>query len=189
MVFEEVPFGLAGKIYRGQTPLNLDVSSQAERYTDLLKQQRIGHVFLLLSAAEAVKRCKIPDLPAFYRSRGLIVHESALPDRQAASPEQLTALVNQIIAAATGRGDASAVSKDSSSAEALTSSSANVLVHCGAGFGRTGMVLACVARTVFPELDAEAAIKLLNWQLDSDAQKEAVAQFVPPKLTTLSQGE
>jgi protein-tyrosine phosphatase len=130
----ELPFGLPGCIYRGRMPFS--AKDPVNEIFPRMQQLGISVVVVLAEREECLTRSG-RDLPAFYAQHGLEVIHLPIPDFSI--PEQ-TAL-SQAVEAALQRAYAGK----------------HILVHCYAGYGRTGMFLACLARRVF-QMTAEAAI-------------------------------
>jgi predicted protein tyrosine phosphatase len=108
---------------------------------DLRTLRRAHGASVLVSLIEPAERelLSIPDLLDRARAHGLGVRALPIRDRSVPLPvqrEELAALVRDIIAAL-GAGD-------------------TVVIHCRGGLGRSGLVAACVLRTL--GLDATAAI-------------------------------
>ncbi|MFZ6031327.1 MAG: protein-tyrosine phosphatase family protein [Chloroflexota bacterium] len=130
----ELPYSLPGRIYRGRMPFSAkDPDGQIfSRFQAL----GVSSVVLLAGREECLARSG-RDLPTFYAEHGLdVIHlpiaDFSVPDRDALS---------RAVDAALQRAWAGE----------------HIAVHCFAGYGRTGMFLACLARRVF-NMTAEAAI-------------------------------
>lgn len=130
----ELPFGLPGRIYRGRMPFSAK-DPQGKIFTQF-QELGISVIVLLAGQAECLARSG-RDLPAFYAEHGLdVIH---LPIADFSVPD-LDAL-------------AQAVDRTLQYAQA----GKHIAVHCFAGYGRTGMFLACLARRVF-QMTTQAAI-------------------------------
>jgi protein-tyrosine phosphatase len=121
----ELPFGLPGRIYRSPMPFRAG-DGQGEVFRQYMEKQ-VSVVVVLVDDAECLARSGRL-LRLFYNSNGLEVIHLPIPDFDVPSQEALSAAVK--------------------AAQARASSGKNLAVHCYAGYGRTGMFLACMARRV-----------------------------------------
>jgi protein-tyrosine phosphatase len=131
----ELPLGLPGRVFRSPMPFRAG-DTQGEVFRQYLEQQ-ISVVVVLVDDAECLARSG-RNLRQFYESNGLEVIHLPIPDFAVPTREALTAVVE--------------------AAQARASAGKNVAVHCNAGYGRTGMFLACMARRVLG-LTANEAIE------------------------------
>jgi protein-tyrosine phosphatase len=157
MLLTEFPFSLPGRIFRSQMPF---------RYTDPdgeifreYQRQGVSVVVMLVSDEEAQNRTGL-DLRAFYQAHGMQVIHLPIVDFGATSPQAVSQAVDAAL-------DCAQAGK-------------NVAVHCYAGYGRTGMFLACLARRVFA-MTPEAAIlwvrSYVPTSIEVPEQIEVVRQF------------
>jgi protein-tyrosine phosphatase len=150
----ELPYRYPGKIYRSPMPFSrYDQSGVWDAY----QKQEIELIVLLTEPQEYLVHAG-RDLPAFYRSHGIQTVHIPVPDfgipqdRQAW--DQGLAEVKQ--AAQEGK---------------------NVAVHCLAGRGRTGIFLACLAKTAL-DLEGREAIKWVRRSLPGAMENSFQEQFV-----------
>jgi predicted protein tyrosine phosphatase len=123
MVLTELPFGLTGRIFRSPMPFSpYDPSGQA-----LATYQRHAiSLIVILAETEECLHMTGQDLPALYRRVGFQVLHLPIPDGGVPSREALTQLVSAVIQHAQSGG--------------------HIVIHCYAGIGRTGLVLAAMAK-------------------------------------------
>jgi protein-tyrosine phosphatase len=123
MALTELPLDLPGRLYR--CPMPFGEFDRAGRLLDLFKLNDVSLVVVLAVHEEylAVAGC---DLIEVYRREGLDVLHRPMLDFTAGDGEPVHPSVRRVLAALrAGR---------------------NVVVHCRAGRGRTGMFAACLAR-------------------------------------------
>jgi protein-tyrosine phosphatase len=130
----ELPFGLPGRIFRSPMPFRAG-DSQGEVFYQYL-EQRVTVVVVLVDDDECLARTG-RDLRQFYKSNGLEVIHLPIPDFAVPTQQALHAAIETTL-------DRACAGK-------------NIAVHCYAGYGRTGMYLACMARRVL-EMSAKEAI-------------------------------
>jgi protein-tyrosine phosphatase len=141
----ELPFGLPGRVFRSPMPFRAG-DTQGEVFRQYMEQQ-VSVVVVLVDDAECLARSSRP-LRQFYESNGLEVIHLPIPDFDVPTQEALAAAVE--------------------AAQACASAGKNVAVHCYAGYGRTGMFLACMARRVL----GMSAYEAIEW----------VRSFVPTAI-------
>jgi protein-tyrosine phosphatase len=155
----KLPFLLPGSIFRSPMPFSqFDRSSVWTKF----QEEKIDLVVILVEQQEYLVFAG-KDLPALYRSQGLDVQHIAVPDF--GIPEDLESWKNGLETAAMAAGDGK-----------------NVVVHCLAGIGRTGIFLACLAKQVL-NMEGEEAI---NWvrksvpgAMENSRQEDFVIHFQP----------
>jgi protein-tyrosine phosphatase len=154
----ELPFSFPGKIFRSPMPFSLYGHDQV--WQSFL-EQKVDVVIVLAERQEFLVYAR-RDLLEFYRSQGLEVLHTPVPDF--GIPEDLH-LWKEMVAAAAEAGNAGK----------------NVVVHCLAGIGRTGTFLACLAKQCLG-LDGQGAI---NWvretipgALENYEQEQFVINFI-----------
>jgi protein-tyrosine phosphatase len=132
----ELPFGLPGHVFRSPMPFRAG-DSQGEVFRQFLEQQ-ISVVVVLVEDAECLARSG-RNLRKFYESSGMEVIHLPIPDFDVPTQEALSTAVT--------------------AAQASVSAGKNLAVHCYAGYGRTGMFLACMARRVL----GMSAYEAIDW--------------------------
>ncbi len=141
----ELPFGLPGKIYRSPMPFR-----PGDEYGELLNQfQQAGIqvVVVLLPRQEYLQKSG-RDLIQIYHQAGMQTVEMPVQDFTVPEPLLLDKAIEET--------------------SSLARSGKNIVVHCYAGFGRTGTFMACMAERLLNKSSKEA----IEW----------VRQFVPPAL-------
>jgi protein-tyrosine phosphatase len=149
-----LPFGFTGEIYRSPMPMG-----PYDPRHELLKLYQMVDLDLvvMLSADGEDQRLSGHDLASLYRQNGMEVLCLPIVDFQTPDRSALTGVLEQIQSAA--------------------SQGQNVVVHCSAGLGRTGMLLACLAKQTLG-LDGEAAIQWVRQYIPGAVETEAQNQFV-----------
>jgi hypothetical protein len=134
MFLTEIPFGLAGRIFRSPMPFSpYDPWGNA---LAIFRQREISLIVLLAERDECYAMTG-QDLPALYQQTGFRVLHLPIPDGGVPSRDELAALVT-------------AISQHAQAGQ-------HAVIHCYAGIGRTGLVLAAMAKRLFG-LSGEAAI-------------------------------
>jgi len=147
----EIPLGLPGKIYR--SPMPFSPYDPLGQVWTLYWQYGIKTVVVLAERQEYLVNAR-RDLPKFYRAEGLNSIHFPIPDFQA--PADAAALDEVIVN----------LIKQLQNQE-------RIAVHCMAGIGRTGTLLACIAKRHLT-LDGLEAV---DW----------VRQFIPEALENKEQ--
>ena len=126
----------------------------------------------MLSTEEEGKRCTGKNLGQVYAEKGFQVIHLPIKDFSIPKMEDLQKVVQQIQEVAK-KGD-------------------NVLVHCFSGKGRTGLVLACLAKEVLNLTGSES----INWlrkyipgAVETPEQIKLVDRFILPKEPPVSDSE
>ena len=147
----ELPFGLPGRIYRSPLPFS-PYFDPDWTLLDKFIAAGVDVVMMLTPWMESYELAGF-DMRKLYREQGVQVIEVPVIDFAIPERDALQMSIAQVLAAAQNRE--------------------NIVIHCHAGRGRTGMVLACLARVVFG-FDGKDAIR---W----------VRQFIPSAVETRQQ--
>ena len=150
MEFTEIPFNLAGSVYRSAMPYG-EFDPRGEVFQAYL-DHAVSSVVVLVQDENIVEESG-RDLLQWYAQKGWrVLH---LPIRDYGTPDlvELKEVVDEILRRAT--------------------SGENVAIHCLKGVGRTGMVLACMAKRVFNLQGVQA----IEW----------VRDYVPGAVETAAQ--
>ena len=154
----ELPFGLPGRIFRSPMPF----SSLYDPHGNLLEAYENASVklVLVLVESEEIRHCARRDLLESYRQQGIGVFHAPITDLMAPEAQVMEAALEEILR--------------------QSQVGMNVAVHCHAGIGRTGMVMACLAKRV-KGMDADEAIdwvkRFIPGAIETSAQKEFVKKF------------
>lgn len=154
----ELPFSLPGRIFRSPMPFGrYDAAGQV---VELYRQNGVQAVLALPEAAEILEKTG-RDLLQEYADQGLAVYHCPIRDFSVPSLAELESAVAAALAEARAGH--------------------NVAIHCNAGIGRTGLVLACLARRVFG-WEAEQAIdwvrRYIPGAVETGEQRQLVEKFV-----------
>jgi protein-tyrosine phosphatase len=154
-VITEIPIHLPGKIYRSVMPFSsYDLQGKTwSKYQDL----RLNLVVILTEHHEYLVHAG-KDLPAYYRKRGLLVKHHPIQDYAIPGDEvKFEALISEVIQ--------------------KLNEGTNVVVHCMAGLGRSGIFLACLAKMHFGWSGRES-IKWLREHIPHAIENEKQVNFV-----------
>jgi protein-tyrosine phosphatase len=134
----EIPFGLDGKVYRSPMPFGA-YDPEGDMLVEFQREEIQG-IVLLVSVEECQARAGF-DLYQYYIDEGFDVMHLPMQDYDIPENGYLEDAVKQALAYAdTGK---------------------SLAVHCFAGIGRTGLLLACMAKRHFC-MDGEEAIRWLR---------------------------
>ena len=150
MSLTELPFGLPGRIFRSPMPFG-PYDRHGEVYDQFCEEQ-IAVIVLLASDEECLHRTGC-NLRTLYLKEGFQVLYLPMPDFSVPAKDDLEQAVQHTIAYA--------------------QAGHNIVIHCSAGIGRTGLFTAYLARRVFGLSGAEA----LQW----------VRRFMPRAVETPEQ--
>ena len=146
----QIPFDLPGTLFRSPMPFSAHDPDGA--LWRAYRRVRVDAV-VVLTPTEESRRAAGCDLPAFYRTHGLEVLHFPIPDFDAPRPAHLHWAAEQT--------------------RAFLRSGRTVAVHCLFGRGRTGLLLACLAR--------------LRWGWDAEQAVRWLREYIPGAVETPAQ--
>lgn len=169
----ELPFDSSkGKVFRSVMPGSISGKGKSSVEDDITtwKTSGISSVVLLVSDHEGYfgtgGACK--SLKETYQQEGFQVLQFPIPDRDVPDNSELSKVLSYI--------------------DLNTSQGSNIAIHCVGGKGRTGLVIACLARKRFNISGKEA----LDWvrnkvpgAVETKGQKQFVASFLEEENCTI----
>lgn len=150
----ELPFGLPGRIFRSPMPY-----SQHDPQQDLFDcylQEGVSTVVLLADDRECLEESG-RNLRSLYRSRGIQLLYLPAPDFGTPNREDLQLVVEEALERAQSGED--------------------IVLHCHAGLGRTGTVVACLAKRALG-LESEQAIQWTRSYIPGAIEREGQYRLV-----------
>jgi len=151
----EIPLGFKGCIYR--SPMPFSPYDKSNRVWTLYFQNNI-HFVLVLAETQEMLIYTGRDLLDFYKSKGLGVRHFPIPDYHAPeNREEFDRMINYVVRKA--------------------ESGMNIAVHCLAGIGRTGLVLAIMAKT-YLRLDGDEAISWIRDYIPGSIENTEQEQYI-----------
>jgi len=151
----ELPYGLAGKVYRSPMPFSPSFDPGHEVLDAYL---RVGvEVVVMLASDAEVFEVTGRRLRNVYGEMGFEVIYSPVPDFSIPEVEAFQEIVRETLRAARdGR---------------------TVAIHCHAGLGRTGILAACLAKVVF-DVDGEEAFDWVRQHVPNAVETQRQLQFI-----------
>jgi protein-tyrosine phosphatase len=160
----EMPLGTPSLLLRGTMPGWATGGTKIERCDKAiaaLKVKQIANIVLLCSDKDCYAHTGL-NLREKYEREGFNIFYFPIPDHDVPAKENLRILVDNIV-------------------EKLRQEGQNTIVHCWAGNGRTGMVLACIARRVLNIKGDEAILWVRDrvpGAIKEESQQEMVRVFL-----------
>jgi protein-tyrosine phosphatase len=152
--FTELPFGYQGRVFRSRMPFN------GRDPHDSLFNRYLAEsieVIVVLADDDEIKACTGRDLRAEYQRYGMSVIYLPISDFSTPSQDALDRAIFCTM-------DEMRAGK-------------NLVVHCQAGMGRTGLFLACLAQRAL-QLSAEAAIAWVRSYIPGAIETPVQLRFV-----------
>lgn len=153
----ELPFRLPGRIYRSAMPFG--AFDPDGTLFQAYQAAGITGVVVLAEAQECLEKTG-KDLLAFYRQQGLEVIYCPILDYCVPESQLLEAALEALIERA--------------------QAGKHIAVHCSAGFGRTGVFMACLAHKLFG-MDGETAIawvrQVIPGAVETTYQEEFIREY------------
>lgn len=145
---------LKGRIFRGV--LTRDILFDDCAYLKSMKEAKIERVITLCEGPE-IEVGTSTDLLNLYKEHGFEVIHFPIRDYGVPSIEKLKELISQM--------------------ELMIPDNKNTMIHCWAGNGRTGLVLACYAKQVL-QISGTEAVKLIRTHIPQALEKEVQTEMV-----------
>jgi len=155
MLFSEFPFGLPGRVYRSTMPFSQEFDPDQKVFSHY--QAADLHTVVVLNPADELERYSGRDLLAQYRAAGFNVIHSPTADFSAPPKGHWDSILQTV--------------------ENLARSGENLVIHCHAGVGRTGIFAACMAQDVLG-LSADEAINWVRQSIPFAVETAYQQQFV-----------
>jgi protein-tyrosine phosphatase len=152
-----LPYGSKGQVYRSPMPF-----SRFDPGSDLLREYKeceISVVVMLVSDEEAMAHSAHP-LRDIYTKDGLQVIQMDIRDFDIPAIEELRGIVRLV--------------------KGLAAGGRNIVIHCHAGIGRTGLFAACLEREIHGSAGSEAVAwvrKFIPGAVESDSQIRLVNNY------------
>jgi protein-tyrosine phosphatase len=150
----ELKTGLPGRLFRG--PMPLGAFDGRKILLQRIREENVQVIVPLIEVGEDVRKTGLELIP-LYRQAGYTVFPSPIPDFSTPKPGQLDPVVDQVaLELQAGR---------------------NVLVHCNAGYGRTGIFMGVFARRILG-LSGKSAIHWVRWYIPVALENAEQVAFV-----------
>ena len=153
-IITELPFGLSGRVFRSPMPFS-DYDPERLAFQEI-KTQHVHTIVILTETFEYLQYTG-EDLKAFYQEEGFEVLHLPIMDFGVPNREEFEKLLEQVL-------------------ENVLHGK-NVAVHCLAGLGRTGLLMACLAKRVFGYTGNEAVLWLRSY-IPGAVQNEEQVRFI-----------
>jgi len=161
-ILTELPFGLAGKIYRSPMPFS-PAFDPAHEVLEAYIRAGVDTV-VMLTPDEDVEAITQRNLRHIYQQMGVDVIYVPVPDFSIPKVGQFEGAVPQVLAAA--------------------HAGKTIAIHCHAGFGRTGTFAACLAKVIH-QISGEEAVawvrQFVPHAVETAEQFQFVIDFIYPE--------
>lgn len=154
MSLTKLPFNLQGNIFRSQMPFG-DHDTSGEVFHKF-KQEKISVIVLLAGDQECEQKAG-RNLREFYIQEGFQVIHFPITDFGIPSKEELEHFAQRTIKCA--------------------KNGHNIVIHCSAGIGRTGLFAAHLAKKVF-DLSGEESINWVRQYIDDAVETDGQKQLI-----------
>ena len=154
MYLTELPFHLRGRVFRSVMPFG-DFDPEGEALTEF-KRENVSVIVLLAEEEEYLMRAG-QDLKALYVKKGFDIIHLPIPDFSVPRKKDLKHAVDAALEKAR--------------------SGLNIVIHCYAGIGRTGLFAACLAKRVFG-LSGEEAIRWVRKYIPGAVEAREQRQMI-----------
>lgn len=148
-VFRHIPLETKGKLYA--SPMPFGAYDRGSCLLKIYKQCHIDHVLMVITDQELDKKAR-RNLRKLYRNNDISCTQFSIKDFQAPTYAIINDLVN----------------------EAITRlPSQNIVVHCHAGVGRTGIAVCCIVKAI-KNCSAEEAIEYAKKHMEINMTGEQI---------------
>lgn len=151
----KLPYGLAGTIYRSALP-GSPLFDPERQLLDVYNEKGIEMV-VMLTPEDEVRELTGMDLQARYRSLGFDVVYVPVPDFSVPDAGAFQQPIRETLQAA--------------------QAGKTLVIHCHAGWGRTGIFASCLAKVVF-EMSAEEAVAWVRQYIPRAVENKLQYEFV-----------
>ena len=148
-VFRHIPLDTKGQLYA--SPMPFGAYDRGSRLIKIYKQCHIEHVLMVITDAELDKKSR-RNLRKLYLNNDISCTQFSIKDFQAPSYRLVNELVNEAL---------------------CRLSSQNIVVHCHAGVGRTGIAVCCIVKAV-KKCSADEAIEYAKKHMEINMTAEQI---------------
>ena len=155
--FVRIPLPVKGRLYA--SPMPYGPYDPARNLFKTYRQARINIAVALVTHHEVENKCK-RDLFALYAKHGIELVHLSVPDLTTPTQEDIATVVDDLAAR-------------------LEVPRTNMVVHCNAGIGRTGVIVSCLAQRILAGSGDEAIAYVSQYMMVdmTDEQRRAVSRW------------